>query len=86
MISREQLAGTPRAEFETVFDPALTVGTDPVNITVQVDMSKWFLDASGNVIDPATTDPVKQAQIAQNIRRSFRAFRDNDRDGHDDHH
>ena len=79
-------SGTPRAEFETVFDPALTVGTDPVNITVLVDMSKWFLDASGNVIDPATTDPVKQAQIAQNIRRSFRAFRDNDRDGHDDHH
>ena len=77
--------GTPRAEFETAFDPPLTVGTDAVNITVQVDMSKWFLDASGNVIDPATTDAVKQAQIAQNIRRSFRAFRDNDRDGHDDH-
>jgi hypothetical protein len=77
--------GTPRAEFETAFDPPLTVGADPVNITVQVDMSKWFLDASGNVIDPATTDPVKQAQIAQNIRRSFRAFRDNDRDGQEDH-
>jgi hypothetical protein len=77
--------GTPRAEFETVFDPALTVGTAPVNITVQVDMSKWFLDRSGAVINPATTDPVQQAQIAQNIRQSFRAFRDNDRDGHDDH-
>jgi hypothetical protein len=78
--------GTPRAEFETVFDPPLTVGTDPVNITVQVDMSKWFLDSTGAVIDPSTTDPVKQAQIAQNIRRSFRAFRDNDRDGHEDQH
>jgi hypothetical protein len=77
--------GTPRAEFETVFDPPLEVGAEPVNITVQVDKSKWFLDPSGAVIDPATADPVLQAQIAQNIRRSFRAFRDNDRDGHDDH-
>ena len=79
-------AGTPRADFETLFDPPLVVGTDPVNITVHVDMSKWFLDSSGAVIDPATTDPVKQAQIAQNIRRSFRAFRDDDHDGHEDHH
>jgi hypothetical protein len=76
--------GTPRADFETAFDPPLTVGTDPVNITVQVDMSQWFLDRTGNVIDPSTTDPVQLAQIAQNVRRSFRAFRDNDRNGHDD--
>jgi hypothetical protein len=76
--------GTPRVEFETAFDPPVTVGSDPVNLTVQVDVAKWFVDRSGATIDPSTTDPVQRAIIAQNIRQSFRAFRDNDHDGRDD--
>jgi hypothetical protein len=76
--------GAPRAEFETTFPHPIAVGaaTDPVNLTVQVDVAKWFVDKSGATLDP--TVPANQATIAQNIRQSFRAFRDNNRDGRDD--
>jgi hypothetical protein len=40
------------------------------------------VDKSGATLDP--TVPANQATIAQNIRQSFRAFRDNNRDGRDD--
>jgi hypothetical protein len=78
--------GTPRAEFETTFPNPIAIGaaTDPVNLTVQVDVAKWFVDNSGAALDP--TLPANQATIAQNIRQSFRAFRDNDHDGRDDDH
>lgn len=78
--------GSPRAEFEKEFDPPLTVGTAPVNLTVHADLSNWFKTESGALIDPATAnaDGPNANTVAQNIRRSFRAFRDHDHDGHDD--
>ena len=51
-----------------------------------MDLSGWFLDSSGNLIDPATAGNggVNEARVDTNIKASFRAFHDDDRDGDDD--
>jgi hypothetical protein len=78
--------GAPRAEFEREFNPPLVVDDKPLNVTVNLDLASWFKTQSGTAIDPSTanTGGANAAIVAENIRRSFRAFRDNDRDGHDD--
>lgn len=77
----------PRAELEIEFKPALVVADSAANITINVDVSKWFRTNSGALIDPATAlDGRSNANlVAANIRASIHAFRDNDRDGRDDH-
>lgn len=79
--------GAPRAEFETVFNPPLTVGDNGANITVHVDLATWFKSSSGTLIDPATANAggANAALVGSNIKRSMRAFHDDDHDGHDDH-
>lgn len=75
--------GAPQAEIEVPFNPPLTVATSSANnVTVHVDISSWFKDASGNVVDP--TDPANAFLIVQNIRHSFHAFEDHNRDGVED--
>jgi hypothetical protein len=62
--------------------------TDPgtLNVTVAVDVSRWFLTRDGRLIDPtaAAGDDRLLKTVAENVERSFRAVRDDDRDGHDD--
>jgi hypothetical protein len=79
--------GSPRAELEIKFDSALVVADSAANITMHVDVAKWFKTNSGALIDPATAlDGRSNANlVARNIRESIHAFRDDDRDGHDDH-
>jgi hypothetical protein len=72
------------AEVEINFPTPITVGSATSNVTVNVDVASWFKDASGAVLDP--TDPANMATISRNIRRSFRAFGDDDHDGVDDGH
>lgn len=78
--------GSPRAQFETRFNPAITVDAAPVNVTVHADLTTWFRNSSGALINPTTANPggPNAATVSDNIRRSFRAFRDNNRNGHDD--
>lgn len=78
--------GAPRAEFESTFAPALAVDDAPVNLTVHADVTTWFKTKSGTVIDPSTALPggPNAGLVTDNIRRSFKAFRDDDRNGHDD--
>ncbi|MEP6990363.1 MAG: hypothetical protein ABJA80_05470 [bacterium] len=78
--------GSPEAKLETEFSPPMVVGASPVNLTVNVDISTWFRSASGALIDPATANAggANANVVASNIKRSFRAFRDDDRNGHDD--
>lgn len=80
-------SGAPRAEFESVFNPPLTVGENGANITVHVDLATWFKSSSGALIDPTTANAggANAALVSANIRRSLRAFHDDDHDGHDDH-
>lgn len=79
--------GSPRIEFEKSFNPPIVVDSGAVNVTMNVDLRSWFKDRSGAFIDPSTanTNGANAALVADNIRRSFRAFRDDDHDGRDDH-
>jgi hypothetical protein len=71
------------AELEMNFASPVTVGASTSNLTVDVDVSTWFKDASGGVIDP--TNAANQEAIEAAIRASLRAFEDDNHDGHDDH-
>jgi len=79
--------GSPRAELEIKFDSALVIADSAANITMHIDVAKWFKTNSGALIDPATAlDGRSNANlVARNIRESIHAFRDDDCDGHDDH-
>jgi hypothetical protein len=76
-----------RAGLEMSFNPPLVIDATTTNATVSIDVSKWFLDSSNNVIDPTTATPGSAAlqRIEDNIRRSFHAFKDDDESGTDDH-
>ncbi len=78
--------GTPRAELETVFNPALGVTDGGASITVHVDIASWFTTSSGALVDPATANAggANENLVAANIRQSFHAFRDDDHNGVDD--
>ncbi len=60
--------------------------TQNVDVTIKVDLSGWFKNSAGELIDPATAlkgEP-NANDVKDNIRDSFRAFCDHDRDGHED--
>jgi hypothetical protein len=59
-----------------------------VDVTIQVDETTWFRNAAGDLVDPASANAggPNESVVAQNILSSFHAFRDDDRDGEDDHH
>lgn len=76
-----------RAKVEMEFDPPLVINDATKNATVSLDVAHWFLDASGNAIDPSTATPgsANLSLIEDNIRRSFHAFEDDHERGEDDH-
>lgn len=73
-------------EFDLV--PPLVVDTAEVtsNVTVRVDMSMWFVDATGSLIDPASANKgeVNEGVVVENIKQSIEAFEDDDSDGDDE--
>ncbi|CAN5912976.1 hypothetical protein BH11GEM1_BH11GEM1_02370 [soil metagenome] len=71
------------AELHLSFSPPIAVTKDGLNVTVGVDVSSWFRDASGARLDPRNA--ANAATINANIRRSFKAYEDDDKDGGDDH-
>jgi hypothetical protein len=74
------------AKLEMEFDPSLVIDETTKNATVSIDVSKWFLNSSGQAIDPTTgTQGSNMAQIENNIRRSFHAFEDDGERGEDHH-
>jgi hypothetical protein len=79
--------GAPDFGLETRFDPPLTVDAAPLNLTIHVDLASWFRSSTGATIDPSTANAggANAGVVSDNIRRSFRGFRDDDRNGHDDH-
>ncbi|MBA3658191.1 MAG: hypothetical protein H0W67_01180 [Gemmatimonadales bacterium] len=75
------------ADQEVEFTQALGVdGGAEVSMTVDVDLSGWFANGAGGLIDPATAlnGAVNESPVEQNIRASFRAFRDQNADGTED--
>ncbi|HSB53199.1 MAG TPA: hypothetical protein VLD58_02550 [Gemmatimonadales bacterium] len=59
-----------------------------VDVTIKVDVSKWFSNGAGGLVDPNTglKGEANENLVKDNIRNSFRAFRDDNRDGEDDDH
>jgi hypothetical protein len=53
---------------------------------VQVDVASWFRDGT-RIVNPSTANVggANERLVASNIKRSFHAFEDHDRDGEDDH-
>jgi hypothetical protein len=70
---------------ELEFDPPVVISADNQNITVAVDLSKWFV-VNGQVIDPTTANPGQPnaEAVAANIHASLRAFEDENEDGEED--
>ena len=68
---------------ESVFATPMNVDAANPNVTVAIGLTSWFSDGSGGTLDPS--NGANAARISANIANSFRAFEDNDRDGHDDH-
>ena len=56
------------------------------NVTVMIDLSTWFVDGSGNLVDPNTGNKggANESLVKENIKRSIEAFEDENHDGHDD--
>ncbi len=70
-------------EQETEFDPPLVLtDSSATNVVINVDVSLWFVDGNGSMLDPR--DPANQRRIEKNIKNSFRVFEDRDDDGEDD--
>lgn len=64
--------GRAAAELELEFKPAITVENGTV-INIRVDLAKWFKNAAGVAVDPATANPggPNAALVARNIANSF---------------
>lgn len=71
-------------DIELEFNTPITIeeGNQVYDITLNVDMSAWFMDEQGNPLDPRNFDQVNA--IDESIERSFEAFKDEDRDGNED--
>jgi hypothetical protein len=62
----------------------ITVGGEEQDLTVELDVSKWFLGANGTLLSPLLDNNQVKQLIRSNIRTSIRAFRDNNGDGEED--
>jgi len=76
------------ASQESALSPPLTVSDgQSANVTLRVDVSRWFLNAAGTaLVNPASANKGQPNEnvVRDRIEGSFEAFRDDDHDGHDD--
>lgn len=66
------------AEMEMEFNPPVVIDAAASNVTVHVDVARWFVDASGAVLAPTAEN---KSRVDENIKASFKAYEDDDRDG-----
>ncbi len=75
---------------EMNLNPALEVpgmdGPGPINLTLSVDVSTWFVNVDGSLIDPESANKGNEFEslVEDNIENSIDVFGDDDRDGDDD--
>jgi hypothetical protein len=73
---------------ELEFRPPLEVGPQGMNVTLAIDLARWFArgGATAGLYSPALANVPGEARsrVEGNIRASFRALRDRNRDGRDD--
>jgi hypothetical protein len=80
-----RVTATQEEEFTT---PVVVADGSSIDVSILVDLSGWFRNgAHTGLVDPASAlpDGPNEMLVNHNIRRSFRAFRDQDHDGHQDH-
>lgn len=69
--------------------PPITVGdmSTTTNVTVLIDLSRWFVDGSGSLVDPQSGNKggVNENLIKENVKNSVEAFEDHDSDGDESH-
>jgi hypothetical protein len=65
--------------------PLVITETTGTNVTLRVDLSSWFRNGSGALVDPASGNQggPNESVIKENIKTSFHSFEDEDRDGDD---
>lgn len=76
------------SEEEIELDPPLVVAAaSATDLTLFVDLNGWFRDGAGDLLDPAsaTSGGPNEGLVTNNIKRTLRAFEDENRDGTDDH-
>jgi hypothetical protein len=74
-------------EMEIDLDPPLeVVDGAATDLTLLVDLSTWFRDAGGALLDPASANKgeANEGVVKENVKASLEAFEDDDRDGIDD--
>lgn len=73
-------------EIELVDPIVVGPGAAPVNVTLSIDVSSWFMRADGTLIDPATANKggPNENLVEDNIENSIEGFEDDDFDGEDD--
>lgn len=79
--------GNAEGEIHSSFVPPVTVDSSGVNITINVNLASWFRTQAGALIDPSTANAggANASLVAENIKNSFKAFEDENHDGHEDH-
>jgi len=56
----------------------------PINITLQVDLDRWFTGSDGSVLSPSDDSRANRSAIEKTIEDSFRLFRDTNSNGRPD--
>ncbi len=73
-------------EYDLVPPLVIDETTEAVNVTLRIDVDAWFRDHSGALVNPQSANKggVNEGLVNENIKQSFEAFEDDDRDGVDD--
>lgn len=74
-------------DFELEFEPPLEIGEgEGLSLILAIDVSTWFLNEDGTLIDPRTLsgDSSAASQVEDNIEDSFEAFEDSQEEDDDD--
>jgi hypothetical protein len=73
-------------EYDLVPPLVIDENTEAINVTLRIDLDAWFRDGSGNLVDPESANKggENESLVNENIKQSFEAFEDDDRDGEDD--
>jgi hypothetical protein len=74
-------------EQENQLNPPLVIsaGTTSTNVTLLVDISTWFRNGSGALVNPESANKggANESVVKENVKTSFQAFEDEDKDGDD---
>jgi hypothetical protein len=67
--------------------PLVTTESAATDLTLFVDLGRWFRDGAGNLVDPKTAGPggANESLVKNNIGSTLHAFEDENHDGSDDH-